>query len=314
MPEFSIIVPVFNTEKYLRQCLDSVLVQTFTDYECIMVNDGSTDNSVEIAQEYCSIDNRFKLIQKDNGGASAARNKGIMAAKGEYLFFLDSDDFVLPYALEDLHKLTKNKPDIVACESYGYNEAEESLVERKYTLPSTQLPAAQAFSELKILCAPWEFVVNKSFLLTRHIFFAEGIRHEDELWVPLIFLQSRTRENDTHPFYCNRCDTENSVTQRKDIKKLFDRDFVIDELLKFGYGHEEEVQIVLKERCAKILTGMILQRNCYCDVPSVHDLDELIAKKLYLLKFPKGVRYWFLYCLVKILGVKTSSRLLSIRT
>ena len=80
MPEFSIIVPVFNTEKYLRQCLDSVLAQTYPDYECIMVNDGSTDNSVEIAQEYCSIDNRFKLIQKDNGGASAARKKGIMAA------------------------------------------------------------------------------------------------------------------------------------------------------------------------------------------------------------------------------------------
>lgn len=313
MPEFSIIVPVFNTEKYLRQCLDSVLAQTYPDYECIMVNDGSTDNSVEIAQEYCSIDNRFKLIQKDNGGASAARNKGIMAAKGEYLFFLDSDDFVLPYALEDLHKLTKNKPDIVACESYGYNEAEKSLFERKYTLPSPQIPAAQAFSELKILCAPWEFVVNKNFLLSRHILFEEGICHEDELWVPIVFLLAQTRANNAHPFYCNRCDTINSVTQRKDIKKLFDRNFVIDKLLKFGYEQEDQVQTVLKERCAKILTGMILQRNCYCDDPMVYELDELVMKKIYLLKHANGKRYLILYCLVEILGVKGASKLLACR-
>ena len=84
---FSVIVPVYNVEKYLNECVDSILSQTFTDYELILVNDGSKDNSGAICDEYAEKDNRVKVVHKENGGLSDARNAGIKVATGDYLFF-----------------------------------------------------------------------------------------------------------------------------------------------------------------------------------------------------------------------------------
>lgn len=88
----SIIIPVYNVEKYLHICLDSVLAQTYTDYEVILVNDGSKDDSGKICEEYVKRDKRFSLISQDNKGLASARNTGIKAAKGKYIYFIDSDD------------------------------------------------------------------------------------------------------------------------------------------------------------------------------------------------------------------------------
>jgi len=102
MPKVSIVVPVYNVEQYLRQCLDSILAQTFTDWECILVDDGSTDNSGIICEEYAKKDRRFSVAHKENGGVSSARNRGISLAKGEWLFFSDADDTLVPDALKVL--------------------------------------------------------------------------------------------------------------------------------------------------------------------------------------------------------------------
>ena len=94
MPKISIIIPVYNAEKFLAKCLDSVLMQTFTDFECILINDGSLDNSPAICAEYSEKDARIKIIHKNNGGASSARNAGLDIALGEWIIFIDSDDWV----------------------------------------------------------------------------------------------------------------------------------------------------------------------------------------------------------------------------
>ena len=104
MSEISIIIPVYNVEKYLRECLDSVSAQTFTDWEAICVNDGSTDGSLAILEEYAAEDPRFKIISQLNGGLSAARNTGISSATGKYIYFLDSDDWIEASALETCYK------------------------------------------------------------------------------------------------------------------------------------------------------------------------------------------------------------------
>ncbi len=96
----SIIVPVFNGEDYLCQCLESIAVQTYTHFECILVDDGSTDRSVEICKFFCEKDDRFRLIHQNNEGASSARNAGLDEARGDYILFVDSDDFLFPEALQ----------------------------------------------------------------------------------------------------------------------------------------------------------------------------------------------------------------------
>jgi glycosyl transferase, family 2/glycosyl transferase family 8 len=99
----SIIIPIYNVENYLRQCLDSIVAQTYQNFECILINDGSPDNSSDICREYVSKDSRFKYFEKDNGGVSSARNLGIEHSKGEYITFIDSDDWVDSDYLEALY-------------------------------------------------------------------------------------------------------------------------------------------------------------------------------------------------------------------
>ncbi len=93
-PTISVIVPVYNAEKTLRRCVDSILAQTFEDFELILINDGSKDQSGDICDEYAAKDSRVKTIHKTNGGVSSARNAGLRIAQGEYIAFIDSDDYI----------------------------------------------------------------------------------------------------------------------------------------------------------------------------------------------------------------------------
>lgn len=115
MPIISIIIPVYNVEKYLRRCLDSVLNQTFSDWQAICVNDGSPDGSDKILAEYAARDKRFVIVNKENGGLSDARNVGMTHATGEYIMYLDSDDFIHPQTMEIAHYMaTRDGSDIVS--------------------------------------------------------------------------------------------------------------------------------------------------------------------------------------------------------
>lgn len=106
-PEISIIVPIYNVEKYLPKCIESILSQTFTNFELILVNDGSKDRSGIICDEYASKDNRIKVIHKENGGVSSARNSGVDLASGKYIGFVDPDDYIKKDMYERLHYLCK---------------------------------------------------------------------------------------------------------------------------------------------------------------------------------------------------------------
>ena len=116
MSKISIIVPVYNAEKYLRKCIESILNQTFKDFELILVDDGSTDSSGKICDEYALKDSRIKVIHKENGGLSSARNAGLDVAKGEYIGFVDSDDWIEMDMYGELYRLIKeNNTDISVC-------------------------------------------------------------------------------------------------------------------------------------------------------------------------------------------------------
>ena len=111
----SIIVPVYNVESYLKECLESIRQQTFTDIEVILVNDGSTDGSREICERYCELDSRFRLINQENQGQSVARNRGVKESVGQFIMFVDSDDVINTNVLEVLLPYMKTDVDIVEC-------------------------------------------------------------------------------------------------------------------------------------------------------------------------------------------------------
>ena len=115
-PMVSIIVPCYNQAQFLAETLDSVLAQTHENWECIIVNDGSTDNTEFVAKEYCDRDQRFVYLKKENGGLSSARNAGLDVAKGEYVQFLDSDDILLPHKFEyQIRMMETNMSDVCVC-------------------------------------------------------------------------------------------------------------------------------------------------------------------------------------------------------
>ena len=117
MPKISIIIPVYKVERYLAHCIDNVLAQTFTDFECILIDDGSPDNSPAICDDYAKQDNRIKVIHKENGGVSSARNAGLDIAQGEWITFVDSDDWIECNTLETIERYTSDEQYDVIC--YG---------------------------------------------------------------------------------------------------------------------------------------------------------------------------------------------------
>lgn len=119
----SVIIPVFNVEKYIEQCIESVINQTLNDIEIICVNDGSTDKSLEILKKYQQKDARIKILNQENKGAGAARNTGLNAANGEYIYFLDGDDYIEQIALEKLYKqIIKKNADICLCKHKTFDD------------------------------------------------------------------------------------------------------------------------------------------------------------------------------------------------
>ena len=175
MPKFSVIIPVYNLEKYLRECLDSVVQQSFKDIEIICIDDGSTDNSGEIIDEYGKNDNRFKIIHQQNQGESVARNNGMKLAESEYITFLDQDDYWHKDTLKTLYEqLTGNDLDMLFLGAINFDYKSRKLQE----VPSYQfdyLPAdfnTECFSYkdcsdfiTSISVTPWSKCYKREFLL-----------------------------------------------------------------------------------------------------------------------------------------------------
>lgn len=130
-PKVSIIIPVYKVEKYIRRCLNSVLKQTLTDFEVVLVDDGSPDNCGKICDEYAGYDSRVRVIHQRNAGVSSARNTGLDAATGEYIGFADSDDFIVPSMYEQLYReIVASDADVAMCDFFEVDNADVCLIEK----------------------------------------------------------------------------------------------------------------------------------------------------------------------------------------
>lgn len=186
----SVIIPVYNVEKYLAECVDSVLRQTHTDYEILLVDDGSTDSSGQMCDEYARKDSRIRVIHRPNGGLSAARNTGLKAAQGKYIYFLDSDDYIEERALEHLTALAEQETaDIVFFDGFVFfDECEEDDTVSRYTRKEQYTPEnGRKMLHQQLLRDEYRTAVplmlfQKDYLNRHRLWFEEGIIHEDELF------------------------------------------------------------------------------------------------------------------------------------
>jgi len=151
-PSISIVVPVYNAEAYLLPCLSSIQMQTFTDWECICVDDSSSDDSSSIVEGFAAKDSRFQLIRQENGGPGAARNTGLAAARGEYFTFVDADDLVHPQMLERLLDLAKGyNADLVVCDYFRFESDDEfrmSVMNPEFSADEAEVEKAPLLPEM----------------------------------------------------------------------------------------------------------------------------------------------------------------------
>ena len=197
----SIVVPIYNVEKYLKRCLESISLQKYSNIEIIMVNDGSKDSSIDIAKEYENKDFRFHLYFKENGGLSSARNYGMNYAKGEYICFVDSDDFIGEKFISSLLENFDEKTDIVISDYAIYNHKN-----KKFYLPSRQLPEdifvsiedkkrllTYLFTGERTVMPVWKNMYRTSFLKKNNIvFISERLVYAEDA---LFHVEAYTRAN-----------------------------------------------------------------------------------------------------------------------
>ena len=185
IPKISVIVPVYNTEKFLKKCIESIINQTLKEIEIILINDGSTDNSLEVLQFFKEKDERIIIVNKKNEGASEARNIGIELARGEYLSFLDSDDYVEENMLEEMYyNSKKNNVDILISDYYR-NEDEE----KKYSASSylgddlKKLTSKKCCLEIllyRVTPMLWNKLIKRQLFVNNNIKFPEEVFHQED--------------------------------------------------------------------------------------------------------------------------------------
>lgn len=190
--KISVILPVYNVEKYLRQCLDTIIGQTLREIEILCVDDGSTDNSARILEEYAQKDQRIKIYTQKNAGAGAARNLGLRHASGKYLSFLDSDDFFEPDMLEEAYKQAERyEAEMVVFRSNQYLTEKDEYKETPWTLRKQELPPYAPFGHrqmtdniFKVFVGwAWDKLFLKAFIDEKKITFQEQRTSNDLFFV-----------------------------------------------------------------------------------------------------------------------------------
>jgi len=236
--KISVIVPVYNTEVYLRECLDSVLNQDFNDYEIICINDGSPDNSRIILDEYKANYPQISVIEQDNQGLSVARNTGLHYAKGKYVVFLDSDDMLLPCMLSETYsKAEEMELDVLA---FNYTESLQNLlVEKKFPYENTYVDGIFYFLHYYIEnkdfapSSSCSYLYNRSFLDANKLRFRSGILHEDEHFFirMLMHVQKMSLLNKT--FYYYRSTRPSSITNAVHLRNSQDLTLICRDLFYY---------------------------------------------------------------------------------
>lgn len=233
-PKISVIVPIYNVEKYLEKCIDSIINQTYSNLEIILVNDGSVDNSKNICDQYAISDKRIKVIHKENGGLSDARNYGLNIATGDYVSFIDSDDYIHPMFYEILLKMIEeNEGDIAQCNLMKYYE-NNNITNNNDIDFHKQPHILSNIQALDYLTSDLNYIIVCNKLYKKGLFdkvrFPKGKLHEDEYITYKVLFKSKKVIVTSIPLYYYLQRTDSITGQKFNLKKLDALDAFIEQI------------------------------------------------------------------------------------
>ena len=297
----SVIVPIFNAEKYLHRCIKRILAQDYTDYELLLIDDGSTDNSGTICDEFAKYDKRVRVFHKKNGGVSSARNLGLDNSIGEYIMFVDSDDYMLPGMLEVmLSTLESKKADLVVCGTtetgggywrpiadvdYSINQLKENFVSLLHT---------------ELLSPPWNKIYKKEIIGSNR--FCEDISFGEDLLFNIQYLEkceniSFIKES---PFYHEK-ENENSLVVKFNRNRLLDIEKVWVVVDRFSEDKEGLYSKYLRD--LTVYVRQLLKTKQYSWSEKQNILEEwhsiALMNDLNLLNYKTNYVNWVLLLLLK---------------
>ena len=324
MPIISVSVPVYNVEPYLRQCVDSILAQTFTDFELILVDDGSPDNCGAICDEYAEKDRRIHVIHQANGGLSAARNAGLdwmfANSTSRYVTFIDSDDMVDENYLEKLlAALEENDADISVCDMLSFCNDEDVLKMAGNDNVSTAMSGREACLSIyrmdgKVPVMAWGKIYKTN--LFKDIRYPVGMVHEDDATTPELFYKSKTviLTNDILYFYRQR---EGSITNKLFTAARFDGVKAVERCIAF-FEQQNDRELSELARINRLVVQSKIVIRAYGDhaqkaVPKEYAMPERKALRN-IRKWTSDDTYTWYLSLVHPKWVKSHSYIQKIRS
>ncbi|MCL2680973.1 MAG: glycosyltransferase [Streptococcaceae bacterium] len=236
----SVIIPVYNAEKYLRECLKSLLNQTLSDIEIILSNDGSTDGSIPSIQDLIDSNAHIKLLENINQGAAIARNKGLEIAQGKYISFVDADDIVKPDFLKELFQACEKDDLDLVCGSFEaiHGDGRQNLMPRNKEVLELGVSNGAELFKLQILLHNyipmiWAYLYRREFLLENNLYLTRNTIHEDEEFSPRVWVlakKARVIENYNYIYYRNH---ENSIIESRSNASIADLENSLQGFLEF---------------------------------------------------------------------------------
>lgn len=309
---FSIIIPVYNVERYLRDCVGSILGQDYTDYEIILVDDGSPDRCPEICDNLASIYRYIKVVHKKNGGLSSARNFGLAQATGDYVIFLDSDDkWIDRSGLSSLSEvIDRYTPESVIFGVADYNpQTGENRISRQYpdcdnlnSLPKSAL-TDELVARRQFPGSAWMMATKRDFLNSLNLTFKEGVTAEDFDWLIKIFSHAKEIKVVSNIIYQYRYTSEGSITSKPRVSGNYGIHNAIDNWLKDG------------NRCPQSLTDYL----CRVYLQSLlnyagltgkerREVNDLMNADAFILRLSSSLKAKAIYVIIKLFGIKIVSK------
>jgi glycosyltransferase involved in cell wall biosynthesis len=316
--KFSVILPIYNVEAYLRECIESILNQSYKDFELILVNDGSKDKSPDICNEYAKNDTRIKVIHQKNAGQSVARNNGLAIASGDYIIFIDSDDFIISKDfLKKIAEKTTNHTDLIFFKFRNFSDKTKTLSNCRFSYKNASQEKTMSGKIQKLVDddafygMAWIKAIRRLLLIENNINFENGLLGEDTEWNYHLLMYTKSIEFIDESFLAYR-QREGSTSHSLKLKNLTDLIYVISKWSELILQiKDKDLKIALLGSLAKYYSNLLVVYMRVKEKEKKKHKQQL-KKYSWLLNYSRSKRPQLISKVYNFVGFETTIMMLKI--